>query len=104
MLFGEKVAVTAARQGRSRGHCCYMWLPGRKMTCGEVMDMFNDLVEESRVMDSVWSDDGCSCGVEEGGRHVGDEVLRGRKDVAECRCWELRSSASRDLDALLATI
>ena len=44
------------------------------MTRGEVMGMFNGLVKESRVMDSVWSDDGCSCDVEKERRHVGDEV------------------------------
>lgn len=54
---------------------------------------------EVRVMDSVRSDDGCSCGAEEGGRHAGDEVLRGGGDVAGC------ASASRDLeDALLAAM
>ena len=44
-------------------------------------------------MDSMWSDDGCSCGAEEGGRHVGDEELRGG------------NVPSRDLvDALLAAL
>ena len=54
---------------------------------------------EVRVMDSVWSDDGCSCGAEEGGRHVGDEVMREGGDLVGC------ALASRDLeDALLAGI
>ena len=40
-----------------------MWLPGRKMAGGEVMD-------------SVRLDDGCSCDAEEErGRRVGDERL-----------------------------
>lgn len=48
---------------------------------------------EVRVMESVRSDDGSSCGAEEGGgRHVEDEVLGGGGDVAGC------ASASRDLD------
>lgn len=37
-----------------------MWLPGRKMAGGEVVDMFNNLAVE----DSVRPDDGCSCEVE----------------------------------------
>ena len=50
-------------------------------------------------MASVRQDDGCSCGIEGGGRHVGDEVLRGGGDVAGC------ASTSRDLeDALRAAI
>ena len=55
---------------------------------------------EVRVMESVRSDDGSSCGAEEGGgRHVGDEVSREGRDVAGC------ALASRDLeDALLAAI
>ena len=49
------------------------------------------------------SDDGCSCGAEEGGRHIGDGVMRG--DVARCRCWWLHASARRvSKDALLAAI
>ena len=66
---------------------------------------FNDLVEKTSVMDSVRPNDGCSCNAEEGGRHIGDEVLRGGGGVVRCRCWGLCASASRDTeDALLAAI
>lgn len=65
-----------------------MWLPGKKIVGGEVVDTFNDLAE-TRVMDSLRPNDGCSCDTEEGGRHVGDGRLGGDHDRKKTRVGQV---------------